>query len=240
MSEEYTSDAYTSRMTSAPRRLTASCASSVLPSDLDILRPLSSSVRPWLMTLRNGACPRVATAHTSDELNHPRACSTASRYASAGQRRSGRCPSTASCELPESNHTSRMSSVFANASPPHLEHRVLGALKSLAGRMYHASVPSRAKISSVRCIEARSSVTVAQVSHLSAGIGTPHARWREMHQSGRVSVMLRMRSRDHGGNQLAPSISATIFSRNPSWSMLRNHCSVARKISGLWHRQQCG
>ena len=62
-----------------------------------------------------------------------------------------------------------------------------GALKSLAGRMYHASVPSRAKISSVRFIEARSSVTLAQVSHLSAGIGTPHARWREMHQSGRVS-----------------------------------------------------
>src|SRR5579872_2064276 len=215
MSEEYTSDAYTSRMTSAPSRFTASCASSVLPSDFDILRPWSSSVRPWLMTLRNGAPSRVATAHTSDELNHPRACSTASRYASAGHRRSGRMPSTAACELPESNHTSRMSSVFANESLPHFGHFAFGALKSLAGRMYHASVPSRAKISSVSFIEARSSITFAHVSHFKAGIGTPHARWREIHQSGRVSVMLRMRSRDHGGNQFAPSISAIIFSRSP-------------------------
>src|ERR1700722_9305500 len=167
------------------------------------------------MTLRNGANPRVATAHASDELNHPRACSTASRYASAGHRKSARNPSTASCEEPESNHTSRMSSSLVNDSPPHFGHFASGALKSLAGRMYHASVPSRAKISSATFIEARSNITFAQFSHLSAGIGTPHARWREMHQSGLVSVMLRMRSRDHGGNQLAPSISAIIFSRSP-------------------------
>ena len=34
----------------------------------------------------------------------------------------------------------------------------------------------------------------------SAGIGTPHARCREMHQSGRFATMLKMRSRPHGGN----------------------------------------
>ena len=33
----------------------------------------------------------------------------------------------------------------------------------------------------------------------SAGIGTPHARWREMHQSGRFVTMLKMRSRPHRG-----------------------------------------
>ncbi len=28
-------------------------------------------------------------------------------------------------------------------------------------------------------------MTLPQPAHFSAGIGTPHARWREMHQSGR-------------------------------------------------------
>src|SRR6202011_3847922 len=104
-----------------------------------------------------------------------------------------------------------MSSHLGKESPPHLGHLAPGALKSLAGRRYQASVPSRAKISSVRFIEARSSITFAHASHFSAGIGTPHARWREIHQSGRVWVMLRMRSRDHGGNQFAASISEIIF-----------------------------
>ena len=36
----------------------------------------------------------------------------------------------------------------------------------------------------------------------SAGIGTPHARWREMHQSGRFVTMLKMRSRPHARNPL--------------------------------------
>ena len=59
------------------------------------------------------------------------------------------------------------------------------------------------------------SMTFAHFSHFSAGIGTPHARWREIVQSGRVCVMLRMRSRDHGGNQVTASISEIIFSRSP-------------------------
>ena len=32
-----------------------------------------------------------------------------------------------------------------------------------------------------------------------AGMGTPHTRWREMHQSGRCATMLNMRSWPHGG-----------------------------------------
>ena len=33
-------------------------------------------------------------------------------------------------------------------------------------------------------------------------MGTPHTRWREMHQSGRVAIMLEMRSWPHSGIQL--------------------------------------
>ena len=66
--------------------------------------------------------------------------------------------------------------------------------------------------------------------HTSAGIGTPQARWREMHQSGRVRNMPVMRSRPQSGIQRTPLASATAASRRPS--MLMNHCDVARKITG--------
>src|ERR1700735_87981 len=124
------------------------------------------------MTLLKGAVPRSDTAQKSDELNHPRACSTASRYASAGHFSSGRALSTAACDEPESNHTSRMSSSLTKTVPPHF-------------------------------------------AHLTAGIGTPHARWREIHQSGRVSVMLRIRSRDHAGYHFTLSIASITLPRSP-------------------------
>ena len=85
-----------------------------------------------------------------------------------------------------------------------------------------------------------------------AGIGTPHARWREMHQSGRFVTMLKIRSRPQRRDPLhlmvdgvprrlaqrprlpsSPAMTASPSSRT-------NHCEVARKITGLWQRQQCG
>src|ERR1700728_4374643 len=178
-------------------RPAASTASSELPSDLDILRPFSE------------------TAQTNDELNHPRACSTASRYASAGHFSSGRTASTAACDDPESNQTSRMSSSLRKTEPPHFAHFTPGATKSAAGRVYHASEPSRAKISSTRSIVASSGATSSHSVHLTAGIGTPHARWREIVQSGRVSVMLRSRSRDHAGYHFTLSMASITLPRKP-------------------------
>ena len=87
-----------------------------------------------------------------------------------------------------------------------------------------------------------------------AGIGTPQARWREMHQSGRFATMLMMRSRPVGGTHRTwlsmASIAASRERRRrrgagrrspPSCpSIAMNHCDVARKMTGLWQRQQCG
>ena len=39
-----------------------------------------------------------------------------------------------------------------------------------------------------------------QPSQRNTAIGTPHTRWREMHQSGRVAIMLAMRSSPHAGS----------------------------------------
>src|ERR1700722_14589048 len=167
------------------------------------------------MTLLNGAAPRSDTAQKSDELNHPRACSTASRYASAGHFSSGRTASTAACDDPESNQTSRMSSSLMKTAPPHFAHLTPGATKSAAGRMYHASEPSRAKISSTQSIVTSSGATSSHSAHLTAGIGPPQARWREIVQSGRVSVMLRIRSRDHVGYHFTLSIASITLARSP-------------------------
>ena len=62
---------------SAPDSLITFCGSTVLPSDFDILRPFSSSVKPWVSTTSNGARPRVPQLSSSDDWNQPRCWSRA-------------------------------------------------------------------------------------------------------------------------------------------------------------------
>jgi hypothetical protein len=72
-------------------------------------------------------------------------------------------------------------------------------------------------------------------------MGTPQSRWREMHQSGRVAIMLWMRSWPQAGNHLTFAIASSARSRRrPSPSRAMNHCSVARKMIGFLQRQQIG
>ena len=75
-------------------------------------------------------------------------------------------------------------------------------------------------------------------------MGTPHTRWRDRHQSGRTSIMPRMRSRPQAGIQVVRSISASVRARrllgSPSSPSRANHWVVARKMTGFLQRQQCG
>ena len=73
-----------------------------------------------------------------------------------------------------------------------------------------------------------------------SGIGTPQVRWREMHQSGRLAIMPVMRCSPQAGVQWTCVMSRSACSRSPACSMLMNHCGVARKITGVLWRQQCG
>ena len=73
-----------------------------------------------------------------------------------------------------------------------------------------------------------------------SGIGTPQVRWREMHQSGRLAIMPVMRCSPHAGVQRTPRMSRSVWARSPRCSMLMNHWGVARKITGVLWRQQCG
>ena len=83
-------------------------------------------------------------------------------------------------------------------------------------------------------------------------IGTPQARWREITQSGRLSIMPVMRFSPAGGTQrvAAMAVSARLRSVSPTFaspsapaiglSIAMNHCGVLRKITGFLERQECG
>ena len=58
------------------------------------------------------------------------------------------------------------------------------------------------------------------------GMGTPHTRWREMHQSDRSEIMDTMRSLPHSGFHWMESQAFTAASLMASTE--QNHCSVAR------------
>src|SRR5581483_10323391 len=127
----------------------------------------------------------------------------------------------------------------SKSAQPHFSHTCPGVAKSAAGRAYQASEPSTANTSSTRLSTAEVSETSAHLTQRKAGIGTPQARWRDRHQSGRVSIMFLIRSRDHLGIHCTFSISASARRRSARWSTFKNHCSVARKINGFLQRQQC-
>ena len=135
-----------------------------------------------------------------------------------------------------------MSVSFSNFVPPQCaEHRACGRRR----------IPEQRRVGAGFCEIARQlSGSIAlylacRMSHRNTAIGTPQTRWREMHQSGRVSTMLAMRSSPHSGSHLTFLISSSAAVRKVppcgmGVSIDMNHCSVARKITGLWQRQQCG
>ena len=67
-----------------------------------------------------------------------------------------------------------------------------------------------------------------QPSHMNTAMGTPQMRWRLMHQSGRVAIMLVIRSLPQAGSQMTLSISSMV-----SW---RNEVSVpSARLHGVLH-----
>src|SRR5262245_61871493 len=114
---------------------------------------------------------------------------------SDGQPSSAYRGSTASWLDPESNHTSRMSRSRSKELPPQEGHVKPSGTNSSSGRSYQASALYSSKTSAARRTSSGVRMASPQLVQSSAGIGTPQARWREMHQSGRFDTMLNMRSR---------------------------------------------
>src|SRR5216684_7116242 len=146
-----------------------------------------------------------------------------------------------------------MSASFTKAPPPH-PHFAPAASVSDSGK-YQASAPDFANSSTTLRFTAGSFSGLLQAVQTNTAIGTPQTRCREIHQSGRVSTMFEIRSSPQAGSHLIFLISSSARARKvisvagaPSKlrlggdfvSIEMNHCSVARKITGLWQRQQCG
>jgi hypothetical protein len=104
----------------------------------------------------------------------------------------------------------------------------------------------------------RISTEPSPVSRTKTVIGTPQARWREITQSGRLSIMPVMRFWPCSGTQRVTAIAASARLRSVSreatpecsdhlmssgvmgLSIAMNHCGVLRKITGFFERQECG
>src|SRR5689334_15939642 len=114
---------------------------------------------------------------------------------SAGHVSSLRKGSTASWLDPESNHTSRMSRSRSNDVPPQDGQVNPTGMNSSIGRSYQASAPYSSNTLAACSTSAPVMIASPQLVQSTAGMGTPQARWREMHQSGRLLSMLNNRSR---------------------------------------------
>ena len=100
-----------------------------------------------------------------------------------------------------------------------------------------------------RGIVCRISTEPSPFSLTNTVIGTPQARWREITQSGRLSIMPVMRF-SPGGRHPARVLDRgqrAMRARSPvrhwpamSLSIAMNHCGVLRKITGFFERQECG
>ena len=98
----------------------------------------------------------------------------------------------------------------------------------------------------------RMSTEPSPFSRTKTVIGTPQARWREITQSGRLSIMPVMRFSPCAGTQRVTAMAASARLRSVSsgfvvppaaaigLSMAMNHCGVLRKITGFFERQECG
>src|ERR1700722_15692045 len=185
-------------------------------------------------------------ARRREEWNHPRCWAPPSRYRSAGQGKLGSWPRTAAWLDPDSNHTSRMSVSFLNVVPLQCAHLWPEERIASASGVYHASAPCCETNCATLRLTAGSFIGFPQLSHKNTAIGTPHTRCRERHQSGRAAIIFEVRSSPHAGSRFTFLISSSVLLRIVSFgcapfigvSIPMNHCSVARKITGLWQRQQ--
>ena len=89
---------------------------------------------------------------------------------------------------PDSNQTSMMSISLRKAVPPHARSGFPQGVSAADGA-YQASAPSRANSSTTARLGA-GLMQFAAASQKNTAMGTPQMRWREMHQSGRVAIML--------------------------------------------------
>ncbi len=242
------------RRISAPLSLMTSCGAMTLPSDFDILRPSRSIRKPCVSTSRYGGRPRVASATSSELWNQPRCWSLPSRYMSAGHVSSG---------------AARQHRLVARARvEPDVEDVALALERRpaarRAGQARRAGTPRSAARTRRRRRTARRPPrpgrSAPRVSTASPQRGAVERRDRHAPRAlardapvGAVrhhvedAIVAPRRDPRHlvvdgvpRGVAQRPRLAVLALRSPASPSMRTNHCDVARKITGLWQRQQCG
>src|ERR1700722_133828 len=103
-----------------------------------------------------------------------------------------------------------MSVSFSNFLPAQCGHFVSGGRIPSDSGVNQASAPDLANSSTTLRLTAASFSGLPHDSQRKTAIGTPQTRWREMHQSGRVSIMLDSRSSPHPGSHFTFLISERV------------------------------
>ena len=209
------------------RRRTASVIASrrrsTLPTDFDIFSPLSSTTKPWVRHGLEGRACRASPTAGQDRRLEPAAVLVGALevqeggVAAARSRRS----STARWLEPDSNQTSRMSASLRNVGAAAAGAGGARRAASSATGLREPGVGALAAEEVAKCSDgsARAACCAGSSSQPSAGIGTPQARWRLMHQSGRFATMPSIRSRPQAGSQRTRRRSpASVRPRRSSWS----------------------
>jgi hypothetical protein len=219
---------------SAPYCFITSCGAVTLPSDFDIFGPArpDEAVRQHRLV---GRAPRVPQDSSSEEWNQPRCWSEPSRYRSR----------PATCRSARLQHEG----VGRAGIEPHLDDvhhllvvvRVAVVAEEARGIGLEPGVGALcSKASTTRSTTRGRAAARRSACRRRPAIGTPQARWREMHQSGRCSIIERRRLRPASGTKRVASSGRSAFARRPLVSIEMNHCGVLRKISGAFERQECG
>ena len=109
---------------------------------------------------------------------------------------------------------------------------------SSTGLMNQESEPSFLNISATSSMASLSINGSPHSLQKKIGKGIPHLRCLEIHQSLRSRTIEEILSCPQVGIHLTFCISFSAFSLKSS--IEQNHCSVALKITGFLHLQQCG
>ncbi len=95
------------------------------------------------------------------------------------------------------------------------EHFVPAGIRSFISFVYQRSMLPALDRSAKCWTDSADMRFFPQLSQRKDGMGTPQERWRERHQSGLVSTMLRKRDSPHAGTHLVSSTKLSPFCRSP-------------------------
>ena len=238
------------------------CGSTVLPTDFDILRPFSSSVKPWVSTMSNGARPRVPQLSSSEDWNQPRCWSEPSRYITV---------SRAAIDLAlDAGEARKMHGVFQHESvgragiEPDVAD-VVDLLPFLVGVRAEKAFARAVHVPGVGAFffegVGDALVDGGVLQDLGRAVALLAHEHRDRHAPGALArdhpVGLAV---DHAVDAVLPGLRHPLghgdrvqragaqgvagFGALPlsamSLSIAMNHCGVLRKITGFFERQECG